>query len=173
MGIVMTSAAAQSEIVAKIEALSVGQLFGYIAGILFVLSWIIQITPIKLNPWSAIARSIGRSLNKELRDIVSDGNHKMDKIERDLIALQQVVDEQNAKDARSKILEFGDALVHYVDREYSKDRYDDIMVCITEYTQYCEKHPEFKNHMTTATIRLIEERYDQCLRDGSFRIIGN
>lgn len=159
------SAATQAELVGALERLTIGQAIGWIGGILFVLSWVIQIVPVKINPWTWIARKIGKAVNKELLD-------KVDKIEADVSAMQSCINEKNAKDARARILHFGDALIYYPDREYSKDRYDEVLVCITEYMQYCDNHPTFKNHMTEATIGLIEERYRQCLRDGSFRNIG-
>lgn len=38
------------------------------SGGLFALLTILQISPIKINPWSALARSIGRALNKDVLD---------------------------------------------------------------------------------------------------------
>ena len=37
-------------------------------GIVLVAMTLIQISPIKLDPWSAIARAVGRAINKDVID---------------------------------------------------------------------------------------------------------
>ena len=37
-------------------------------GIVLVAMTLIQISPIKLDPWSAIARAVGRAINKDVTD---------------------------------------------------------------------------------------------------------
>ena len=45
-------------------------------GILFVVLTLVQVAPIKVNPWTALGRSIGRVLNKEVMDKIEEGNAK-------------------------------------------------------------------------------------------------
>jgi len=73
----------------------------YGGGILFVLSIIIQIAPIKINPWSWLARCIGRAINKDVIE-------KVDEIDKKVIGLEQKTDERNATLCRTHILRFGD-----------------------------------------------------------------
>ena len=37
-----------------------------------------------------------------------------------------------------------------------------------EYEAYCDSHPDFKNRMTTSTVKLIVSVYETCLEDDSF-----
>lgn len=132
--------------------MSVSELCGWIAGGIVALSAIIQISPIKLNPWSWIAKKIGNAVNKEVID-------KVDKMEKDLTNMR-------AKNARTKILRFGDELMHGV--KHSKDSFDDILNTITEYDRYCQEHQEFKNRVTESTVRHIQSTYDKCMEEHSF-----
>ena len=52
-----------TQIISRKEArkMTLKEILGTIGGILFVLSVLVQIAPIKLNPWSTLARYIGRA----------------------------------------------------------------------------------------------------------------
>ncbi len=139
--------------------MTVTELIGWIAGGLVVLSAVIQISPIKLNPWSWIAKKIGRAINAEVIK-------KVDGLENDLKDMKDAQDERNARQARTKILEFGDELLH--DVKHSKEAFDDILDIITEYEQYCKDHPDFKNKRTERTVAHIEAIYDRCREEHSF-----
>lgn len=141
--------------------MTLSELLGRIALIAAALSFVIQISPIKLNPWSWVARKIGKAINHDINDKVDLLSKKVDK-------LQAGQDENAAKLAREKILEFGDDLIYQPERRHSKDRFDDVVQHITEYDGYCKEHPEFKNHMTETTTRLILNTYEKCMREHSF-----
>lgn len=135
--------------------------------VLFVgVTGLIQITPIKLNPWSKIARSIGRAINKDVID-------KVNKLENDVSALKEIgdtrdakEDERHARTLRRDILRFGEEIRHIP--KHSKERFDDVLLEITEYESYCNSHPDFKNRMTTATVHLIMSVYEKALEEGGF-----
>ena len=135
--------------------------------VLFIaITGVIQIAPIKLDPWSRIAQVIGRAINKEVMD-------KVNKLENDVSALRELgdsrdakEDERHAKTLRRDILRFGDEIRHIP--KHSKERFDDILLEITEYEAYCDSHPDFKNRMTTSIVKLIVSVYEKCLEDDSF-----
>ena len=108
----------------------------YGGGILFVLSIIIQIAPIKINPWSWLARCIGRAINKDVIE-------KVDEIDKKVIILEQKTDERNATLCRTHILRFGDEILHGVPHSY--EHYQQIMIDIDTYEKYCGDHPNYKN----------------------------
>jgi hypothetical protein len=143
----------------KFAEMSVGELVGSISAIVVAASVVIQISPIKFSPWTWLARKFGKAINGEVIE-------KVDRLKQDMDNMKAQEDERNAKTARSRILRFGDELLH--DQMHSKDHFDDIMMCITEYTQYCNEHPEFKNHITETTTRHILHTYEKCLEEHSF-----
>lgn len=142
-----------------IADMTVGEIAKWVIGALIALSAIIQISPIKLNPWSWIAKKIGRAVNGEMIEKVS-------KLERDFSEMRDSLSERDAKNARTKILRFGDELRRGL--KHSKDSFDDILVSITEYENYCNKHEEFKNKITERTTKYIVEIYDKCMQENSF-----
>lgn len=119
----------------------------------------IQISPIKIDPWSWLARKIGRAMNGEVLD-------RVDKLEGLVESLRTTADEREAKSTRIRILRFGDEILH--GQEHSKEHFDQVLQDITEYQQYCEDHPEFKNNMTELTTRQIMSTYSELWEEHRF-----
>lgn len=128
------------------------------AGIVALMS-LIQISPIKINPWTAIGRWIGRAINGELIE-------KVNNLERQLEIVKAMHDESEAKAARVRILHFGDEL--YQGKKHSKEHFDNILDDITEYDTYCREHPDFKNERTKVTESVILNQYRKCTENHSF-----
>ena len=42
-------------------------------GVLLIVLTLVQIAPIKVNPWSVIAAALGRALNKDVIDLIEKG----------------------------------------------------------------------------------------------------
>ena len=141
------------------EVMEMKDLIGWSVGIMLSLSVVIEISPIKLNPWTHIAKWIGKAINGEVME-------KVDALNKDLQDLKHTTDERNAKLLRSHILTFGDEILH--DQKHSKERFDQILQDITEYERYCHEHPEFKYNMTRLSTKRIQTVYEQCMIDGSF-----
>ena len=131
----------------------------YGGGGLIVLMTLIQITPIKINPWSWIAKRIGRAINGEVLE-------KVNTLAEDVKDLKDTDDEQWASLSRSHILRFGDELLHGV--AHSKEHFDQILLDISKYEAYCESHPDYLNGVANATIKQIKKTYQKCLEDNSF-----
>lgn len=140
-----------------LEAIKHGLLYG--GGGLFVLMTIIQISPIKIDPWTWVFRSIGKLLNSEVLE-------KVDALSKDVQKNKDDDDEQWALLSRSHILRFGDELLHGVG--HSKEHFDQILLDITKYELYCESHPQFHNGQAVATIKHIKETYHYCLDENKF-----
>ena len=142
-------------IIETLSAMSAGQLVGGGALLTAGLSTIIQVSPIKIDPWTILARKVGRAINGEVLA-------RMDQIESRVDSLNNTVEERAAKDARTRILRFGDECLH--GDKHSKEHFDQILRDITEYEQYCDDHPEFMNNMAVLTIDSIKSSYQDRLR---------
>ena len=145
----------------KLADIQLGQLVGYCVIITAVLSTFLEVSKIKINPWSWFAKFIGRAINGEVLE-------KVNQLEMDVSKLRDEEDERNAKAARIRILHFGDELLHSPEKRHSKEHFDEILQSITEYNQYCSDHPNFKNHMTEATTKHVLNVYDKCLEEHTF-----
>lgn len=128
-------------------------------GVILVAMTLIQISPVKVNPWSSLAKAIGRAINGELIQ-------KVDKLDRDLQTVRKEAAEQAAINYRARILRFGDEVIHGV--HHTKDHFDQALHDITEYERYCKKNPDFENNMTALTSARIKEIYSKCLEENDF-----
>lgn len=128
-------------------------------GILLVAMTLIQIAPIKLNPWSALAKAIGRAINGE---VIA----KVDRLERELLDMKENQEERDAISCRTRILHFGDETIHGV--RHTKEHFDQILRDITTYERYCDDHPNFENNTTVLTSQRIKDIYEECLKTKDF-----
>lgn len=123
------------------------------------LSAFIEITPIKINPISSILKWIGSKINGE---VIS----KVNKLESDINRIEYTEGERYAKSARTRVLRFGDEVIHGV--RHSKEHFDDILLDIHDYDAYCDEHPEFENDRMVLTAKHIKETYAKCMKENSF-----
>lgn len=145
-----------------VEAISeaaAGELTASIALLIAALATVIEVAPIKVYPWKWLGRWIGRAINGELME-------KVDQLEKDIKQIDHDAGERRAKDARARVLRFGDELIH--DVRHSKEHFDDILQDITEYEKYCDEHPEFENDRMQLTAQKIKDTYKKCWEEHSF-----
>ena len=128
-------------------------------GALLILLTLIQIAPVKINPWSWLAKNIGKAINGEVVE-------KVDNLSTDIRNLRDECEEREATACRTRILRFGDEILH--DVRHSKEHFDQILIDITAYENYCASHPAFRNSVAVATIRRINQVYAQCIRNNNF-----
>lgn len=129
-------------------------------GILLVLLLtVLQIAPIKVNPWSWLAKKIGHAFNHDLYEKISG-------IEKGMAEMKHQAEERDATDCRGRILQFGDEILH--DEHHSKERFDQILLDISFYEHYCDTHHEYSNNVALLTIARIKETYQKCLEERSF-----
>lgn len=76
-------------------------------------------------------------------------------------------EESKALDARRRILQISDELLHD-DRRHSKEYFDQVLDDINKYKKYCDDHPKFENERAVASIANIRRIYDACLAKKDF-----
>jgi hypothetical protein len=135
-------------------------------GLLLILMTLIQITPIKINPWSRLGRCIGRALNGEVLREIKDVKSDISETKNDLNILRQECNERDATLSRTHILRFGDEILHGV--PHSKEHYEQILIDVDSYEEYCNNHPEYRNNVAVATIKHIKKMYQKHLEEDSF-----
>ena len=119
----------------------------------------VQIMPIKINPWSAIATAIGRALNKELIEKVEHLQSSLDK--------HIVIDNERAVDqCRRRILRFNDEVIQ--GKKHTREHFNEILGDITYYERYCVEHPLYKNDKANLSIENIRRTYRQCELEKTF-----
>lgn len=151
---------------AFLSELTAGQIAGGSTLLVLFFAGIVEISPIKINPWKKAFRALGRAINGEVLEEVAEIKKEVAKIKKQSDERAAKADERDAKAARSRILRFGDECLH--DVKHSKEHFDQIMRDIKEYENYCADHPKFENKTAVHTISLISEIYREQLRDHSF-----
>ena len=120
---------------------------------------LIQISPIKLDPWTWLGRKIGRAINGEVMDELKHLKGRMERMEAQ-------AEEQNMDTARTRILRFGDECKR--DVPHSEEHFNQVLEDIDKYERYCNGHPEYKNAKAVLTIAKIKEIYGRRLESGDF-----
>ena len=113
---------------------------------------LIQIAPVKVDPWSAIAKALGRAINGEVLKEVTDTKSQL---EKHILA-----------DSRSKILGFNRELLQH--QKHTREDFIEILGVIDSYEDYCKNHPDYKNSRCVHAVANIERVYDQLLVTGDF-----
>ena len=129
------------------------------SGIIVIVMTLIQVSKIEINPWSWLAKTIGKAINGEVIE-------KVDKLGNDLQALRDESEEREAKTCRTRILRFGEEIMRGV--KHTKEHFDQILTDIKFYEDYCDAHPKFRNNIAVATIKRIKSVYQKCLKENSF-----
>ena len=123
--------------VAKIlSQLTTGELAGWGVILLFLLLSLIQISPLKINPWDNILGWLGRKLNgKELT-----------LLQGEVAELRKQVNGMWVSEHRQAILTFARELRSGI--EHSTDEWSNVLSLIDEYEKYCEK-----NHIANGVVK--------------------
>lgn len=135
-------------------------------GVLFVLLTLVQISPIKVDPWTAIAKWLGRSINAEL-------TKKVDTVSAQQLENRRLLDQHIAEDAahaadrrRARILHFNNELLR--DIPHTKEEFVEVLAEIDKYNAYCREHPNYPNARAVHAIANIERCYDERLQKRDF-----
>lgn len=121
-------------------------------GLLLVLMTLMQIAPVKINPWSWLARAIGRAVNAEVIKKLDD-HITMD-------------DRRTADGHRARILHFNNELLR--DIGHTQEEFFEVLAEIDAYEDYCREHPEYPNNRAVLAIGNIQEVYKERLKKHDF-----
>ena len=134
-------------------------------GVVAVLS-LLEIAPIKVNPWSAIARGLGRAFNAEvLADLKAVQKAQQD-TRSALDKHQAADDEYKAECHRAALLAFNTSLLR--GELHTQEDFFDAFRHIDQYEGYCRSHPGYKNNRASHAIANIGRVYDERLKARDF-----
>ena len=116
--------------------------------------------------WGFIQFLVQRNDNKEdcskkIFNMIKKLDEKIDKLDNEL-------SERGAIACRVRILKFMDEILE--GWNHSFDSYTQVLQDITNYINYCDLHPKFKNHQTEATIEYIKNDYQEHLEKNDFKM---
>ena len=126
--------------------MSIQELLASGGGALLILMTLVEIAPVKINPWSWMAKAIGRAMGLEAIEKKLDSHIRAD-------------DERNADWHRARILQFNTELLRNI--LHTEEDFNEIMYNIDCYERYCAEHPEYKNSRAVHAIANIGRVYDE------------
>lgn len=115
--------------------------------------------PVKINPWSALAKAIGKAINADI-------SKRLDEIEKKLDSHIKTDDQGRADDWRAAILRFNNELLRPI--RHTKEEFVEVLGYIDKYEHYCEKNPEYPNSRAEIAIENIREVYKVRLKKRDF-----
>lgn len=126
--------------------------------ILLGLSVTVEVAPIKINPWSALLKWIGRIIND---DVVT----RLQRLEERADAQRKSIDENEMDRIRWEVLDFANACRNHV--RHTKDEFQHIISLNTKYHHLLEKY-EQKNGVFDAEYEYILELYKELQHNNEF-----
>jgi len=137
------------------------ELLGLGSGGLALVLTLIQISKIEINPWSWLAKTIGRAINAEVLKELAEVKTVQQETQKKLDGHIKIDDERNADAHRTRILQFNNELLRGL--KHTREDFIEILAEIDFYERYCEEHPEYQNKRAVHAIANIERVYDERL----------
>ena len=134
--------------------------------IIVALMSIVEVSKIKINPWTALFKWIGDLMMSGVKSDIKRVDKEIESMKHELGSMKYTSEQNEAKMARIRILHCSDEV--YRGDLHSQEYFDNVLDDIKVYQDYCRDHQEFKNEKAVIAIRRIEEVYERCLRDHSF-----
>ena len=131
---------------------------GPIILIILVATTLIQISPLKINPWGSLFKWIGKQVNTE---VIS----KINKVETRLDGHIKESLEAELRTRRVSILDFSSSVIRGVN--YHREKFDFMMGECDSYEKYCQEN-NIKNGVADASIAEIRRIYQEHLKKGDF-----
>lgn len=142
----------------------------FIAAMVVILATLVEITPIKVNPWSHLASWFSRILTKRIETEIAEGNKKHMEawavLQQDITDMKQDIrdlSEESAYNAamtsRYRIIRAADEIQNgsVLSDEHLEQLGEDIDI----YDTYCQMHPEYHNHKGQKSKQIILEHERQ------------
>ena len=160
-----------------LEAAGLGEVVSHFGLVLLAVMSILEVTPVKINPWrwlwkkignffGRIGQAIGKALNGEVIAELSGIKERLTELEQHDQRQDKDRGEDKALDARRRILQFADEIRRKV--RHSEEHFNNAFEDIDYYKTYCHEHTEFENDKARISIKIIEETYERCTREDDF-----
>ena len=134
---------------------------------------LIQVSPLKINPWSWLWRGLKllwrgfcRSLNADVLDKLAGVEQAQNETKAKLETHIRLDDEREADKVRASILHFNNELLR--DIPHTKEEFIEILAKIDWYNDFCDTHKEYRNCRAVHAIANIERVYDERLQKHDF-----
>lgn len=123
-----------------------------------VLLSVVQVSPIKINPWSALLQWFGNEMNKDIKE-------DLKAIHKEIDDMRHESDENEARRLRANILDFANSCRN--DRKHTKDEFENISRDYDDYMTIIKRR-KLKNGFVEAEYEYIREVFHHCQQENNF-----
>lgn len=142
--------------------------------VVIIFTFVIQITPIKWNPWSQLFKWIGKLINtetdKKINDLI-DSTKKLNKkledetqsLDNKITNLHTMVDENEKDRIRYEVLDFANSC--HNNRRHTKDEFEHIIALNDKYEALLKRTGD-KNGVYNAEYEYLMKLYEKLQLEG-------
>lgn len=134
---------------------------------------LIQLSPLKVNPWSWVWkmlrwlwRGFCRSLNADVLEQLAEVKTAQQETKKELENHIKLDNEREADKVRASILHFNNELLRNM--PHTKEEFVEILNKIDWYNDFCKTHEDYRNSRAVHAIANIERVYDERLQKRDF-----
>lgn len=142
-------------------------------GAALLLLTLVELAPIKINPWSKLAEKIGKAFNKPALDKIASVEQQLRETNEKLRETNEKLDGhiandalQKAEDARAVVLRFNNELLRNI--PHTREEFFEVLQKIDIYEDYCDRHKDYENNRAVHAIANINRVYDERLAKHDF-----
>lgn len=151
-----------SKILSQLQGVGLGN----IVVIFAILLSLIQVAPIKIDPWTKFFTWIGKLVNGDLMTEIKGIKTELDSLKKRMVQDEESRDLDRAETARREILIFDDELRRGI--EHSEELFNQIFESIKFYEKYCRKHTDYANHKAVNAVSNINDVYKRVKAENKF-----
>lgn len=134
---------------------------------------LIQISPLKVNPWSLVGkllrcawRAFCRSLNADVLAEIKQLKEDLSTTKTDLADHIHDADYNRATEWRASIIAFSDEL--RIGVRHSEEMFDEVLRTVDKYEEFCRLHKDYPNSKAVTAIMRIRDSYAERLENNDF-----
>ena len=133
---------------------------------LFAILTLVQLAPVNINPWTALARLVGKAVNGDVLIKLDELGRAQQETRRHLDGHILADGQRDADAHRAQILRFNNELLR--DIPHTKEEFVEILNSIDVYERFCSVHPAYRNNRAVHAIANIGRVYDERLQSHDF-----
>lgn len=142
-------------------------------GVFLGLPTLVQISPIKITPWSWLWKMLKNIWAGFCRSLNAPVLAAVETVKKDLLDTKKALDthiamddEREADKVRASILHFNNELMREI--PHTEEEFVEILSKIDWYNEYCREHKNYKNSRAVHAIANILRVYDERLAKHDF-----
>lgn len=128
---------------------------------------LVEVVPIKINPWKWLFTWIGNVINKEVMKKIDEIDVRLDTFEGNQNYCRKIQNEKWATDCRWSVLDFSDSVK--LGKKHTKEAWEHVMSQLREYGDFCRKN-EIDNDRMIEETKYLREVYERRVRKNDWLV---